>query len=163
VHGAGTDGDGAPYSFFIKLSIMTVSIDVSCSRVSGPLTSSLFLGLRTPLVNKMTKSTEISVATPSPTFRRSYESSGSLLTIPDSITRGRPHDPYCLSALCLPGVVGIHHGPRPVYRLERMVGRLRRGGYLPESAPSFAKMASKADESLFRAIIAYLTRVMLLL
>src|SRR6218665_2039143 len=37
-------------------------------------------------------------------------------------------------------------------RLERMVGRLRRCGYLPESAPSFAEMASKADKSLFRSI-----------
>src|SRR6218665_2744417 len=32
-------------------------------------------------------------------------------------------------------------------RLECMVGRLRRCGYLPESAPSFAEMASKADKS----------------
>src|SRR6218665_1501785 len=39
-------------------------------------------------------------------------------------------------------------------RLERrpMVGRLRRCGYLPESAASFAEMASKADKSLFRSI-----------
>ena len=37
-------------------------------------------------------------------------------------------------------------------RLERMVGRLRRCGYHPESAPSFAEMASKADKSLFRSI-----------
>src|SRR6218665_2967037 len=34
-------------------------------------------------------------------------------------------------------------------RLERMVERLRRCGYLPESAPSFAEMASK---SLFQSI-----------
>src|SRR6218665_136957 len=37
-------------------------------------------------------------------------------------------------------------------RLERMVGRLQRCGYLPESAPSFAKMAPKADKSLFQSI-----------
>ena len=37
-------------------------------------------------------------------------------------------------------------------RLERMVGRLRRCGYLPESVPSFAEMASKAEKSLFRSI-----------
>lgn len=39
-------------------------------------------------------------------------------------------------------------------RLERMVGRLRRCGYLPEisSAPSFAEMASKADKSLLLSI-----------
>src|SRR6218665_944456 len=37
-------------------------------------------------------------------------------------------------------------------RLERIVWRLRRCGYLPESAPSFAEMASKADKSLFRSI-----------
>src|SRR6218665_618767 len=37
-------------------------------------------------------------------------------------------------------------------RLERMVERLRRCGYLPESAPSFAEMALKADKSLFQSI-----------
>ena len=35
---------------------------------------------------------------------------------------------------------------------DRLVGRLRRCGYLPESAPKFAEMASKADKSLFRSI-----------
>ena len=38
-------------------------------------------------------------------------------------------------------------------RLERLVERLRRAGYLPEGAPSFAEMAMKADKSLFRSII----------
>src|SRR6218665_3383563 len=37
-------------------------------------------------------------------------------------------------------------------RLERMVGRLRRCGFLPESAPSLFEMASKAEKSLFRSI-----------
>src|SRR6218665_1057993 len=37
-------------------------------------------------------------------------------------------------------------------RLERIVERLRRCGHLPESAPSFAEMASKDDKSLFQSI-----------
>src|SRR6218665_2245116 len=38
-------------------------------------------------------------------------------------------------------------------RLERLVERLHRGGYLPEGALSFAEMATKADKSLFGSII----------
>jgi len=38
-------------------------------------------------------------------------------------------------------------------RLERLVRRLRRAGYLSENAPSFAKMVESAEKRLFRAIV----------
>src|SRR6218665_2746391 len=44
------------------------------------------------------------------------------------------------------GFTSAHHRDR----LERLVERLRRRRYLPDGAPSFAEMATKADKSLFR-------------
>src|SRR6218665_1083122 len=38
-------------------------------------------------------------------------------------------------------------------KLERMVARLRRGGYLPADHPSFENLAIIADQRLYRSII----------
>src|SRR6218665_3133206 len=38
-------------------------------------------------------------------------------------------------------------------RLERLMGRLRRGGFLPAQAWSFGDLAAEADRKLFRAVV----------
>src|SRR6218665_1391686 len=38
-------------------------------------------------------------------------------------------------------------------KLERLVARLRRGGYLPADHPSFENLAMKADQRLYRSIV----------
>src|SRR6218665_1027849 len=43
-------------------------------------------------------------------------------------------------------------------RMERLINKLKRSGFLPESAPSAAALAGAADESLFRAVISDLSR-----
>src|SRR6218665_2427489 len=38
-------------------------------------------------------------------------------------------------------------------RLERLIARLRRGGYLPQDVPTFEELAGTADHQLFKSII----------
>ena len=37
-------------------------------------------------------------------------------------------------------------------RIDRLINRLRRGGYLPTDHPCFEELANKADQRLFKAI-----------
>src|SRR6218665_2873904 len=61
----------------------------------------------------------------------------------------RPH----LPPSCMPRQLGGASRPSVIERLERLVGRLRRGRYLSEDAPSFAQMVKSAEKRLFRAIV----------
>ena len=38
-------------------------------------------------------------------------------------------------------------------RMERLINKLKRSGFLPESAPSAAALAGEADERLFSAVL----------
>src|SRR6218665_978976 len=40
-----------------------------------------------------------------------------------------------------------------VYRLEKLIGRLQRGGFLPDDVLSFADLAADADRRLFRSLV----------
>ena len=44
--------------------------------------------------------------------------------------------------------------------MERLINKLKRSGFLPESAPSAAALAGEADERLFRAVISDPTHVL---
>src|SRR6218665_524566 len=45
-------------------------------------------------------------------------------------------------------------------RTDRLIPRLKRGGYLPPGHPSFVELAEKADKRLFNAIVANPTHVL---
>jgi len=44
--------------------------------------------------------------------------------------------------------------------MERLINKLKRSGFLPESAPSAAALAGEADQRLFRAVISDPTHVL---
>src|SRR6218665_586325 len=45
-------------------------------------------------------------------------------------------------------------------RMERLINKLKRSGFLPESAPSAAALAGEAEQRLFRAVISDPTHVL---
>src|SRR6218665_1912376 len=56
-----------------------------------------------------------------------------------------------LPAICLAAMVGLTTAEQR-NRLQRLLLRLRRGGFLPADSPSFKELARDADLGLFRSI-----------